>query len=156
MHPPDCTVRTATCCCTEWGWRYRWLSHWTSGHSESGGIKVKLAGGFRDIVQRFQSVAVVCVRHDWESLPCPTPLVMVSKSITSSWPLHCFHFLPQLPRWDLYTFTLGVLLCVRVHAFTSLCDWESAPMWNVFCTCSELFPLVLQSIYFLMHNKIGS
>lgn len=95
---------------------------------------MKLPGGCRDIVQRFQSVAVVCVRHDWESL-CPTQVVMVSKSVTSSWSLHCVYFLPQWARWDLYTFTLGVLLCVRVHAFTSLCVWVYVHMWNVLCTC---------------------
>lgn len=101
---------------------------------------MKLPGGCRDIVQRFQSVAVVCVRHAWQSLPCPTPAVMVSKSVTSSWLLHCVHFLPLGSQWDLYTFTLGLLLCVRVHAFTGLCVWVCAHVKMLSAPVQSLFP----------------
>lgn len=58
-----------------------------------------------------------------DSLPCPTQVVNVSKSVASSWALRCVHFLPAHKR-ETFTPALSLHTQVHSHARESECDWN--------------------------------
>lgn len=102
---------------------------WWNKSETAGRVQGHCSGVFR--------VSLLFVLDTNECLPCPTPVVKVSKSVTSSWALHCVHFLPGHSE----TFTPGLfIMCEGACIYEFVCARVRAT-WYVLCTCPDNFPL---------------
>lgn len=105
-----------------WQLRVRWNKKVKLPRGESGVAGAIVSAGFR-VLPLFVWLGTT------DSLPCPTQVVNVSKSVASSWALRCVHFLPGHKR---ETFTPALSLHTRVHSHVG----ESESDWNLICYLS--------------------